>query len=67
MLEGGGDGRVGIVGESRSRRMRDYVRLDVDLRRDIDGVELCCFSSQASIAPAPSQWPVVQLWSGSIS
>jgi hypothetical protein len=43
LLEAGGDDWVGIVsGRSRSKLEGVYVWLDVDLGRDIDGVELCC-------------------------
>jgi hypothetical protein len=52
----GGDDWVGIIsGRSRSKLVGVYVWLDVDLGRDIDGVELCCLCSRASIALAVVQ------------
>ena len=43
MLEVGGDDWVGIVLVGADQSYSDvYVWLDVDLGRDIDGVELCC-------------------------
>ena len=56
MLEAGGDDWVGIVFcRSGSELVGVYVWLDVDLGRDIDGVELCCLRGRASIALAVVQ------------